>query len=462
MLSMQSTFDQFYVSANNESIRSAHEGLLDKRLVFGALSFGYLGELIPGELTSRKRPRSRIVIDPEAADLVRQIYRWYVEERMQTIQIMRRLNAMSEPMLPPNCKSGRWTRGAVERVLKNRRYRGCWEYGVTESVYLPEQDYVTKHFRAEPLRAAQIEELRIVTDELWHAVQVRRLDGGHGGRNANDGDSVKRPVLLNGIFVCPAHQEKQRLWVGGNRGQYMVCPVCQGIESKSRPLFSMLNRELAAQLTCHKCAELLMASDETLIGEVVSACQAEVQESQLPDPGQVARLKSELQGLSASIAAALRNPGVTEADQAETDSLVRDFRSQRAKVAAKLGFLGSALTRAIRVPTVDEVREMLTNLEQILLDGATRDPERVNLVRSTVELLTGGEIELFQAGEARSHGGWLQGRFKLHLLNCLVKKVTGVSALLEHPAVEVIIDYREAPRAKPSLYAPRRFTTKIS
>jgi len=49
----------------------------------------------------------------------------------------------SDPAVPPPPKApGRaWTHPSVRRLLRNPRYRGCWRYGVTETVWVSSKDY---------------------------------------------------------------------------------------------------------------------------------------------------------------------------------------------------------------------------------------------------------------------------------------------------------------------------------
>ena len=82
ILQMQSLFDQFVVSMYVSNIHAAQEGLLQKQMVFGTLSFGYLGQPIPGEITPRGKQRSRITIDSETSEIVKQIFHWYVHDRV--------------------------------------------------------------------------------------------------------------------------------------------------------------------------------------------------------------------------------------------------------------------------------------------------------------------------------------------------------------------------------------------
>ncbi len=128
MLLFHAVFDECYSDSIRDNVQAAQVGLFHKRLVFGTLPLGYKGEPIPGEFTKRKRQRCRIVIDEEAAETVRQIFRWYVYELVPIDEIVRRLNEGDYP-LPVRTTIGMWTHGSVVIHLKNARYRGAWEYG---------------------------------------------------------------------------------------------------------------------------------------------------------------------------------------------------------------------------------------------------------------------------------------------------------------------------------------------
>jgi site-specific DNA recombinase len=185
ILYTQSMIDQFVVTMYVDNIRSAHQGLLEKRLVFGTLSFGYKGAAIEGELTNRGKPRCRIVVDDKTAPIVRQIFKWYAEDLLPITDIIRRLNDDPDVPLPPRCVNDEWTRLSVKGILENTRYRGLWRYGVTEAIYQPDGDYIRQKSRVEPLKEVTIADLRIVSDEIWYAAQDRlQSDQGNRGRKA--------------------------------------------------------------------------------------------------------------------------------------------------------------------------------------------------------------------------------------------------------------------------------------
>lgn len=440
ILSVQAMVDQFVVTMNVANIQAARQGQLEKRIVFGTLSYGYAGEPIPGEFTKRQRPRCRIILDPNAAAVVVRIFRWYVEDKVTLAEIIRRLNDDDSIPPPPRSPNGEWSRQAVKGILKRTRYRGLWKYGVCESIYLPEQDYTRQILRAEPLKTIQIEELRIVSDELWYAAQVRLTkEGDNCGRKPEDGDRATRPKLLNGLLICPVHDRP--LYVGGPFGRAMICRSCQGLSAAKRPLFTLLNRRLAAELTCRKLAELVRA-DNGLLEKITAACLREVETAQKPDPIQLTHLRAQDESLKRKIAFIRRTTGSTPEEEAEAEAEIKTLQAERAQGKVKLEQLEAALARQPKLPSAEEIRALPGEIERVLLDAALdKSGENVALAREIIELLTGGRIELFQRGERRAQRGWLQGRFQVRLLSVLIEKLTGVPATVTDDAIEVVIDY---------------------
>ena len=208
LLHLHSMIDGFVVQMSVSHIRAAHEGLLDREMVHGTLTYGYKGDPVAGELTKRNRPRRRIVIDPVQAEWVRRIFTWYVDEGLTIGQCFRGLNKERAP-LPPRCTTGLWTRQAVNTVLSNPRYRGLWQYGDTQAVYLNRQDYVRQVRRETPLKSKQIDRLRIIDEVTWLRAQERKAnEPRRGGRKAKRKDRRRRPEFLNALLFCKSVCEK--------------------------------------------------------------------------------------------------------------------------------------------------------------------------------------------------------------------------------------------------------------
>ena len=442
LLTFHSMMDEFVVGMYADNIRAAHEGLMEKRLVFGTISYGYGGEPIDGETTRRGRPRRKLIIDECSSAVVRQVFDWYVVERLTIDEIIRRLNDDPDIPLTPRCTTGMWTRLAVKNILTNSRYRGCWQYGVTESVWISSKDYARQRERGEPLKEAQIEDLRIVPDQVWFRAQDRlNAEKRHGGRRSRDGDRQSRPKVLNGLLWCPDHDRP--LVVAGPNGRSMLCPCCRRLKAERRPLYSHLNRKLALRLTCEKIAELVRA-DESLIQTIIDSCRREVERLQSPDPAQIERLKAQEQQLTSRIHFVMSNVGATGEDQREASSILSELRGQRTTIRAELTSAEACSRETLIVPSEEQVRTFLMGFEDVLVSAADGHmSEQSGQVHAIISELTGGRIELVQMGERMKGRGWLQARFTVDILSTAIAKVTGTRIARDGvTGVEVVIDYR--------------------
>ncbi len=447
LLQHHAMIDEFVITMYSNNVRAAHEGLLLRQAVFGTITFGYAGEPIPGELTKRGRPRCRLVKDPEAAKWVLQVFVWYVDDGLTLDEIAQKLNADETIPLGPRSLSGAWNHESVRKLLSNPRYRGWWQYGKTRTVWLAKEDYARQLPREEPLKAIQIEELRIISDEVWfRAQQLLAEERRKAGRKPKDGDRQSRPKLLNGFFRCAEHRRK--LYVGGAHGNSMYCKLCRGLLPTERPLFTLLNRVLALELTCRRLAELVRG-DAQLVQDVIAACQQEAGAAQRPDPAELAELQAQGDKLAKRIQFVLANPGDTETDKEEAAKLLRELRAERQKVENRMGFIEASQKRQVKVPSEPQVLDLLKELDSILVSAAQAElPEEVHQVREVVRLLTGGRIELVQQGERKAYRGWLQGRFRVRLVDSLFEKLTGAVPSVSSEGIEVVIDYREPSEAE--------------
>ena len=445
LLNIHSMMDEHALSVNTDNIRAAHEGLMERGLVSGALCFGYKGEPIPGELTRLKRRRCRIAIDPETAPIVLRIFRWHADDRVTIDEIVRRLNDDSSIPLPARCLTHAWSREVVHRILRNPRYRGLWSYGVTQATWVSSKDYSRKVLRDEPLRTIQDERFRIVPDELWARVQ-KHLDSDPRlvGRKPRDGKRKTRPRMLNGLFRCPTHDRP--LYVSGTHGHMMFCKACKELKADERPLYSFLRRDTALRLTCQTLAKLVQG-DESLVGSIVAACRDEASRAGQPDPTRADQLRKKIHQADRQIKFLLDNAGESEDDRRESAESLRQYRRARSTHSAELASIEAAYSKPVRVPDDVEARTLIDQLTAILEGAAVADTEETQgIAREVISLLTGGRIDLEQVGERKKHLGWLRGRFRVRLLSYLAGRATGTDVALDDEGIEVVIDYREPTR----------------
>ncbi len=452
LLQVHAMTDEAVVGMYADHVRSAHEGLFVHGQVHGTIPFGYRGREVAGPMTKRNLSRQALEIDPNSSPWVLQAFRWYVEDQLSITEIARRFNDARAPCGSKNT-TGRWTHKSMRYLLANPRYRGWWMYGASQNVWQSKKDYSRQVPRAEPLKSAQFEHLRIVPDALWYQAQERLAQADHvgAGRKARDGDRNKRPRLLNGLFVCPEHN--QILYVGGSFGRVMFCRGCQSMPKDKRPLYSQLNRQLALKLTCEKLAALLQ-QDEALVQTVIATVQREAAALQQPDPSRLEALQARQSVVSRKISFIMDNVGDTDFDRREAEVKLKQLRQERAACQAELHVLENARTRAVVIPSEAEVRSLINDLGTSLITAAQSDDEvEATEARRIAELLTGGRIELFQQGERSAQRGWLQGRFRVRLESCLVEMLSRTKAYVDLDGLEVTIDYREL--SSPELWVDR-------
>lgn len=141
-----------------EGLRAAAEA----RRATGGRCYGYRTARVEGTLR-------QVVHEPEAA-----VVRWIFEEHHQgrgLRELVYDLNARGVPS--PRTGTGTWSPSAVQEILRRVRYRGVVEYGQTHKSYRGGDKIRT----ASPERVITVEapDLRIVPDELWHAVQSEQV-----------------------------------------------------------------------------------------------------------------------------------------------------------------------------------------------------------------------------------------------------------------------------------------------
>lgn len=443
LLAVTSMVDQFVVSLNIEQIRAAHEGLLARRLVFGSLSYGYVGLPIDGETTILGRPRCRLSVDRVRAEVVLQIYRWFVEDELPILAIVQRLNGDHLTPPPERAQSGMWTRVIVKHILKSARYRGLWQYGLTETVYKPDADYFCQRTRATPLAEEQIEELRIVPDALWFGAQRRLAEQkGAGGRPPADGDHATRPKLLNKMLFCLAHDEPQQLYVGGPKGASMHCPICARQPAEQRALFTLVNRVRVTKAICDKLAELV-AFDPELPDAVVDWCSQEVAARQSRDPDQIRRLQSSIAQRDRSIEITRCTIGDSADDQEVAKKTICRLQAERATLSRELQELRTCPQSAPKVPTQEEVKQLIVDLgAHLLAASSSSDDDEIRAARRLIRALTGGIIEIRQAGERIKCKGWIEARFQLSLAPYLVELAVGHRQTVIASAIDITVEIR--------------------
>ena len=137
--------------------------------------------------------RATLGINEDNAEIVRNIYQWFVEDGMTLRGIAARLQ---EQGILTATRSTRWYPSVVRKILSNSAYRGELLYQQTERVkgehgrrtktrYRPESEWI------------KIPVPRIVPDAVWDRAQAKLQEN-----KMLSGRNVKRNYLLRGLIFC--------------------------------------------------------------------------------------------------------------------------------------------------------------------------------------------------------------------------------------------------------------------
>jgi len=175
--------------------------------------------------------KGRLLIDPEAAAVVRQIFRWAVAGHGKQ-QIADLLNARNIPN-PSRYKQeqgsgyvngsmrdprGLWNRSSVGRILHNEMYLGVMVQGTRKKLSYKSQKLLTvpreAWFRVEGTHAPIIER------ELFDAVASL-----HQRRSKSDGSGEVHPFAgIISCLSCGSSLQKNASTYKGSRHSYLRCP----------------------------------------------------------------------------------------------------------------------------------------------------------------------------------------------------------------------------------------------
>lgn len=168
----------------------------------------FIGAFAPYGYKRSPEDKNKLCVDREAAEVVRDIYDWYVLEGMSKNGIARRLNELGVPSpaaykrskglrfyCPQMEKSGGlWSPRAVALILKNQVYTGAMvqgrqtviSYKVHEKVAVPEEDWYVVPGMHEP----------IIQEALFQrAAQLQKAD-------TRTAPGERKRHLLSGLIYC--------------------------------------------------------------------------------------------------------------------------------------------------------------------------------------------------------------------------------------------------------------------
>jgi site-specific DNA recombinase len=184
----------------------AWKGLREHSLAgwnIGPAPYGYAAERIAHPVpfkAAQGRTKTRLILDPDRASAVADIFTWRVENKLGMNTITHRLNA-DPGRYPPPGEAG-WTVPTVHAVLHNPKYTGHMVFGRRRHRQLaPRSEWL---WSPEPTHPA------IITRAMWDAAQAMGAE--HASSRDGDGPSAhpaaRRTYLLRSRVRCRACKKR--------------------------------------------------------------------------------------------------------------------------------------------------------------------------------------------------------------------------------------------------------------
>ena len=229
LLLARGMIDQLFLVDTAKRVRGGLEGLIRRGLHTGGKCFGY---------HSRKDPDGvRLeVFEPEAA-IVRKIFQLYADgNSLKTIAKRLNRDGIGSPQPQQGRISRSWCPSTIRVFLHNPRYIGQVVWSRKHKVQDPRTGRRVARAREgeKPIRGADAPHLRIVSDELWRAVQarqelVKRLyqdEGKRAGLLRSKAMNVR--YLFSGLLKCHSCGANMQIIAGRGRNhdnQTYGCPM---------------------------------------------------------------------------------------------------------------------------------------------------------------------------------------------------------------------------------------------
>lgn len=263
--------DEALIDAIADHVRVGLAALHRRGYVTGALTVGYERVIVEGQFTNLGKPRTVPGVCQVVAALIVKAYE-RVRDGMSLKAAFRLYVAEGGPG-DPRSIHGRMTYRAFRRLLSNPRYIGLWYFGKKRNRFRTEGDYVGQIDAPEDeIVLVRCEELRIVSDELFFAVQEKLAKYKTGSRSPRKKRKLKLWDYVLECFHCAACKKKKggsRLHIAGANGSGGRCK-----HGEHCPQLTVVNREKAVQAVCDRLAALILADADLLEMTLAYAAEA--------------------------------------------------------------------------------------------------------------------------------------------------------------------------------------------
>lgn len=359
------------------NVHRGQVGTILARFSVGDIRFGYTSVPSPGgEHSGRGRnlkPRMIYKIDEDQARWVRQIYKWFTQDRQPIDWIVRELNRLQIPK-GARAQKPTWKRHNVIGILRSPKYIGLWTWGLMENCRDPSTGVVFQEERPKEESDAWLRdfpELRLVDDETYITArqilddneqrchEFRDTKGQLRGSNGTSG----RKHLLSNLMQCGRCQKIMH--IGGTHGRYLLCPGARDGTCESR---TQLPKARAEKMILEVIGNRIEGNDRWT-DAVFKALQDHWEDELASRPDKERELKSAIEDCGRKVQRLVDQ--IEDSDKSDPDIKDR-LRQRRVEIARLESELKQIQARPVSLqqsPTRDWAKVVLKELHDVIRSG---------------------------------------------------------------------------------------------
>jgi site-specific DNA recombinase len=388
LLYLHGIMDELLLATIADHVRSSLKDLFREGYVTGAIPVGYRRKIVEnGRPTKLGRPRTVPEIDPEAAALIIRHFEYHADG-MPIVQGWKAWVAAGGPF-DPRSTLGQMSDTAYRKLLSNPRLTGLWGFGKMRNLWKSKLDYTVQELQPEcDVTIRRCEELRIVSEELFHTVQAqlaKRKRGAPGPKRRNGRSQLWDWVAE--CFICAVCHERFYHYGGG--GATMICKrgaLC--------PCKTSLRRKDAVLTVLAVLQELLKQDTELVAMAIAHAQELDGRpDEDLED--EIARTRKEIASCSREVQRKGDLLGTDDEDEAKRlKAEIEQARLRRSQLKAELARLERRLSGQRTPITPEQVTAYLSDLTKLLFEAAAGGlgPESIGKAVQAFKSLVGGKI----------------------------------------------------------------------
>jgi site-specific DNA recombinase len=423
LLATHGIVDSLYLKELGKKVHRGVEGKALSGLHTGGRCFGYRN--VPIEDSTRVDQHGRALITgvrlevrEDQAAIVRRIFGMYAGGNSLQ-KIAKLLNA--EGVISPQPQKGRvsrsWCPSSIRTILRNDRFRGRVVWGKTVKIRARSGKRIYKRTTADKWVVREIPEQRIVSDELWSAVQsrietVKQLYGEIGKKGGLAGRSISSPYLFSGLLKCSECGANISIVSGRWRGRGDVvygCPqntyrgesVCKNnMRVFRRKLEQDLLDGLQEQVMKREAVEYVLAKFEDELIAALAGVGSELEQMRQRKE----ELEREIGNLAEFVAQGDSSPAIRAAlvdrERQISDITARLLAARPDSIQTKVG----AIRRLVETE-MKELRALLNSDSAVVRAELARHIDSITMTPTGEHYVASGNWNLVGRGSIDGAGG---------------------------------------------------------